>query len=103
MIVKKLPEIDFKVGDIEIAINKIKEFYKELGWDEAISELNPTKIKVNRKDYLKMGDDFKSNGTNNDEKMGLSMIWMNYGPSVDDTVKEGTVRVYKDFFTLDKV
>lgn len=97
MIVKELPKINLNVGDIENALSEIKNFYSSLGWDESTEVLNPTKIKVSRKDYDKMAEDFTANGKDNDERTRLALIWMNYGPSVSTTVKVGMIHIHNGF------
>lgn len=97
MVAKKLPKLNFNVGDTEKALSEIKSFYSSLGWDETTQVLNPTKIKVNREDYKKMSEDFQANGKDKDEKTRLALIFMNYGPSVGDNVKVGMIHIHNGF------
>lgn len=100
MKVLNIPNINFNTdGDISLATSKIKEFYKSLGWNESKEEVDPCKVKICEKDWLRLLNDFKSNGKDMEEVRRLGFMWMNYAPSVSEKVREGTIRIYEGFRT----
>jgi hypothetical protein len=74
---------------------KLIKFYELLGWDKQ-KELDPTKVRLNRKDL----EILIRNEMQNAEKFGLSrlevgFLWINRGPGEDSNIEEGII-VLKD-------
>lgn len=86
-----------ELPDLEIFTKEkgagIMAFYKTLGFDNDVhNSLDPTKVILNTKDHSNAIDKFKSI-FKGDDVTGSMLLFMNKGPSGDNSVKEGFVKL----------
>lgn len=94
MLIKTLPKIDIvKSGSAE---NVILDFYRALGWNGE-DNLLVKKVRMSKVDYRNVADTLMDIGKDQEQRMEILILWGNYAPSVDDSVKEGTVVMLEGF------
>lgn len=84
--IRDLPEL---VGDNPG--ERLLSLFTQLGWDmEAM--LDPSKIRVNYDEWEELSSqEMKTYGENNDDRMSIGFLWVNYGPGADRDVPTGKV------------
>lgn len=91
----KLPDL----GIVECESGLMK-FYEALGYDkESEYLLRPMDILLNKDDHLEILQRFKKSFADNkgylskDDEIGISFLFMNNGPSSDEGIEKGTVKL----------
>ena len=72
----------------------IIELYQAIGWNRDM-DLHPKHIFINKEQWLEICDAFTNTGVS-----GAGYTWMNYGPTVDDNIPYGKVRIESGAFTV---
>lgn len=73
------------------AVEALMNFYEDLGWDKE-ETLNPTKIKMNEKDWGELFDGIMKIGEREGiDHVNVGFLMINKGPSGDDSVPKGKV------------
>lgn len=90
MLIMKNKTINFpRLDEItEENVNEyILELYQSIGWKKDM-DLHPKKIFINKEQWLEICDAFNNTGVS-----GGGYLWMNYGPTVDDNIPYGKIRI----------
>ena len=82
----------------EYAGDYLLNFYKDLGWNPKTHRLDPRFVKTTRKTYDEIRDAITERS---EDAVGVGMLMINNGPSVNEDVKEGTVRLLNGWIKED--
>jgi len=75
-------------------LDKIANFYMDLGWDGQ-QNLDPKKVIVNESDWLKLIKKIEPVAGTQDQKISAGLTFTNYGPSGSNKIKRGKVKLVK--------
>ena len=90
----KLPNLDILATE-----SHLLGFYEVLGFDnDKHQSLNPSKVIMNLEDQKKAVEVFRS-GFEEKDIVGALMLFMNNGPSGDESVEKGTVKLEDGWIT----
>ena len=76
----------------------LADFYKALGWDSEKYMLDPRKVKIAEATYFSICDIMRGFC---DDLSSINLLMLNYGPSVDNSINNNKVHLYKGWVTAD--
>lgn len=75
------------------------DFYKKLGFDPERHYLNPTKIQINYNEAEKCLENLMK-CAKGDERISLSFLWLNKGPSASPDIPKGKVKLMEGWIQV---
>ena len=80
----------------------LANFYKDLGWNKATHTLDPKRVKTTESVYMSILETMRTICYNLQEDLqSINLLMLNYGPSVNENVKEGKVQLYNNWLVAD--
>lgn len=69
----------------------VVDFYKQIGWESEQFQLDPKNVLMNRKVADGIVEDMIKDIESRDERISISFMWLNYGPSSRDDIPEDKI------------
>lgn len=87
------------LSPIDNANGALIDFYRALGWDSKVQQLDCKKVRLSPKDHKALTETLMD--IPGVDKNKVSLLLLNYGPSADETVQEGTIVLLEGAITDD--